>query len=102
MATISDKIQWQELVAEKRDRQKKAIPEDWLITLPPAEQLDVTGVPRECGLLTAFELEVTETDDVALLLHKLASGEWTSVAVTTAFYKRAIISHQVVSVLMSI
>lgn len=87
---------WQELAADKKKKQQAAIPKDWLIKVPPVEQLDVTSVPTECGLLTSFELDVTETQDVALLLKKLASGEWSSVDVTTAYYKRAIIAHQVV------
>lgn len=88
---------WQDLVSEKKQRQLAAIPKEWLITPPPEDQLDVTGVPASCGLLTPFELEVTELDDVAALLAKLASGEWSSVDVTRAYYKRAIVAQQVVS-----
>lgn len=88
---------WQELVADKLQRQKAAIPKEWLITPPPSDQLDVTDVPGSCGLLTLDELEITETEDVGVLLANLASGEWSSVDVTTAFYKRAIVAQQVVS-----
>jgi len=56
-------------------------------------------VPRECGLLTPREMEITETVDVELMLRKLSSAEWSSVEVTTAFYKRAIIAQQLVCVL---
>jgi len=48
------------------------------------------------------ELEITEIDDVSALLDKLAKGEWSSVEVTTAFYKRAIIAHQLVNCLTEI
>ena len=87
---------WRDLVAEKRARQASAIPKDWLIPLPSKETIDVTNVPEKCGLLSDKEVEITTTD-VAVLLAKLASSEWNSVEVTTAFYKRAIIAHQVVS-----
>ena len=87
---------WQELAADKKERQKAAIPKEWLITTPPADQLDVTGVPAKSGLLTPAEFEITETDDVAVLLNKLAKGELSSVDVTRAYYKRAIIAQQVV------
>ncbi|EJD03924.1 general amidase [Fomitiporia mediterranea MF3/22] len=93
---------WQELVADKQQRQKAAIPREWLITPPPNSQLDVTDVPRTCGILTPQELAITETEDVAVLLTKLASGEWTSVDVTRAFYKRAIIAQQVTNCLTEI
>lgn len=53
-------------------------------------------VPISCGLLSPREVEITETTDVGILLEKLASAEWSSVEVTTAFYKRAIIAHQLV------
>ncbi|KAI5116423.1 hypothetical protein M0805_001386 [Coniferiporia weirii] len=93
---------WQALVADKKRRQQASIPKDWLITTPPDTQLDVTNVPESCGLLTPFELEITETDDVGLLLHKLAVGDLSSVDATRAFYKRAIIAQQVTNCLTEI
>ena len=88
---------WQELVADKQKRRDAAIPKDWIVSAPSTERLNVLELPKETGLLTEFELEVTESV-VEVLLPKLASGEWSSVDVTTAFYKRAIIAHQAVSV----
>ncbi|KAI5124663.1 hypothetical protein M0805_004271 [Coniferiporia weirii] len=93
---------WQELVADKRQRQQESIPKDWIIPVPPEDQLDVTGVPAKCGLLTSLELEITETSDVGDLLAKLATGEWTSVDVTRAYYKRAIVAQQVTNCLTEI
>ncbi len=87
---------WQELVAEKKRRQTASIPKEWLVTLPADDVLDVTDVPASCGLLSARELEITAVSEVALLLNKLATAEWSSVEVTTAFCKRAIIAHQLV------
>lgn len=95
MASTTSK-DWRELVADKKKRQEATIPKEWLITTPPESQLDVTRVPEECGLLSAKELEITNSD-VATLLAKLASASWSSVDVTLAFYKRAIVAHQVVS-----
>ena len=88
---------WEELCADKKRRQQEAIPKDWIITPPPDDVLDVTGVPAQCGILNPLELEITETDDVDLILRNLASGRWSSVEVTTAYYKRAIVAQQVVS-----
>lgn len=87
---------WQDLVADKKRRQQNSIPKDWLINTPPEGVLDITSVPRECGLLSEKEIEITETEDVDALLQKLATAEWSSVEVTTAFYKRAIVAHQLV------
>ncbi|KIJ68407.1 hypothetical protein HYDPIDRAFT_173143 [Hydnomerulius pinastri MD-312] len=94
---------WFDLAADKKQRQQKAIPPEWLITPPPETTLDVTRFPEspECGLLTPQEIEITNTD-VDVLLKKLASSEWSAVAVVTAFYKRAIISHQLVNCLTEI
>lgn len=88
---------WEAIVTDKRKRQSESIPKEWLIRLPSEERLDVRLVPKECGLLTTKELEITELDDVDTLLLNLASGKWTSVEVTTAYCKRAIIAHQLVS-----
>lgn len=89
-------VDWKELVADKRRRQQETIPKDWLIGCPPDTVLDVTAIPEQCGLLSERELQITNTVDVAVLLQKLHSAEWSAVEVTTAFYKRAIIAHQLV------
>ncbi|KAH9991619.1 general amidase [Russula compacta] len=86
---------WQELAAEKKCRQIASIPKEWLITLPADDVLD-------CRLLSPRELEITAASDIAVLLTKLATGEWSSVEVTTAFCKRAIIAHQVTNCLTEI
>lgn len=88
---------WKDLVADKRRRQAESIPKRWHITPPPASKLDVISTPEEVGLLTPKEIEITCTTDVSAILQKLANAEWSSVEVTTAYYKRAIIAHQLVS-----
>ncbi|KAI0322719.1 general amidase [Amylostereum chailletii] len=93
---------WQEIVADKKKRQAASIPKDWIITPPSTDVLDVTKIPAECGLLSAKELEITEIADVDSLLKKLASGELSSVEVTKAYYKRAIVAQQVVNCLTEI
>ncbi|KZT58671.1 amidase [Calocera cornea HHB12733] len=93
---------WRTIAAAKKAAQTAAIPKEWTITPPPADRLNVLGVPRESGLLSEKELEITELRDVDKLLVKLAKGEWTSVEVTTAFLKRAIIAQQVVNCLTEI
>lgn len=87
---------WQDLVADKKRRQTEAIPKEWLISVPPSSELDVTAIPETCGLLTAKEILITNSD-VDILLRKLAAAEWSSVEVATAFYKRAIVAQQLVS-----
>ncbi|KAK3386014.1 amidase signature domain-containing protein [Podospora didyma] len=55
---------------------------------------DVTAVPRECGLLSAEEVDITEKYDAVGLAEAIACKKLTAVAVATAFGKRAIIAHQ--------
>ncbi|KAL4251646.1 amidase family protein [Abortiporus biennis] len=98
----SQPIHWKDIVAEKRQRQTASIPKEWIIDPPPSSQLDVTSFPDKCGLLTDRELEITNTTDVDVILKKLASAEWSSVEVTTAFYKRAIVAQQLVNCLTEI
>ncbi|KAL7953730.1 amidase signature domain-containing protein [Trichoderma compactum] len=62
-----------------------------LINNPPK---NVTGVPKECGLLTPEELAITEKYDATALAGLIASKKLTAVAVAAAFSKRAIIAHQ--------
>jgi hypothetical protein len=86
---------WKQLVVEKRVRQQQSIPKQWMITPPDTSVLDVSTLPETFDKLTAREIDITNTS-VDDLLAKLANSELTSVEVTTAFYKRAIIAHQLV------
>ncbi|KZP01876.1 general amidase [Calocera viscosa TUFC12733] len=91
---------WKTIAARKKAEQIAKLPKEWLIT-PPAE--DVLNVMRHsCGLLSVKELEITGVRDTVVLLEKLAKGEWSAVEVTSAFYKRAIIAHQVTNCLTEI
>lgn len=62
-----------------------------LIQNPPK---NVTSVPRECGILTPAEIDVTEKYDATSLAEAIRTRKLTSVEVVTAFAKRAIIAHQ--------
>ncbi|KAH7883625.1 general amidase [Phlebopus sp. FC_14] len=92
---------WLNLVQDKKQRQQDAIPQDWIVPVPPETTLDVTAYPESCGLLTPQDIAITNAS-VDVLLMKLAAAEWSSVSVTTAFYKRAIISQQLVNCLTEI
>lgn len=96
------KLDQTELAAEKKVRQAASIPKEWLIAPPSNDVLDVTDIPAKCGLLSARDLEITEVSSVADLLTKIATGTWSSVEVTTAFCKRAVIAHQVTNCLTEI
>jgi len=92
----SDAHSWQDLCKARKRVQNESIPRDWLIDLPPNDVRDVRDVPRTCGLLSPRELEITETTDTDLLLLNLRTAVWSSVEVTVAFYKRAIVAQQLV------
>ncbi|KAG5922913.1 hypothetical protein E4U42_005152 [Claviceps africana] len=66
------------------------LPED-TIRNPP---VNVTGIPRQCGLLSETELDMTENYDATALADAIASRRFTSVDVVSAFAKRALIAHQ--------
>lgn len=68
-----------------------------LIKNPPR---NVTAVPRECGLLTPQEIDITENYDGVALAEAIATKKLTAAAVTQAFSKRAIIAHQLTSCLV--
>lgn len=89
-------INWKRICSAKKAAQSASIPSGWIIDVPSETETNVLGVPARCGLLSQRELVITETTDVAYLLERLHSMEWSSVEVTTAFYKRAIIAQQLV------
>ncbi|KAJ7644233.1 general amidase [Roridomyces roridus] len=75
---------WEQVCARRKRVQLESIPPEWIIKPIPETQLNVMDVPRQCGLLSAAELEITETVDVQVILDKLRLGTWSSVQVTTA------------------
>ena len=91
-------LRMEERIARKRARQAELIPQEWrLATPPPPPETGVNalaGIRSSSGLLSPQDLEITETTDAAVLRDKLAAGELTSRAVTTAFAKRAALAHQ--------
>ncbi|OQE22562.1 hypothetical protein PENSTE_c010G04536 [Penicillium steckii] len=99
---VSSDSSWEELVARKRTECREKIPTEWLLIkdlkdLP--RRLIEYDLPRRSGLLSELELDITENYTATQLLAKLASGETSSLVVTTAFCKRAAIAQQVTSCL---
>jgi amidase len=92
---------WCSLCKARKAVQDASIPKEWKIKVPPDTSLDVRTVTEDCGLLSSRELDIIDigTKDVSALVRLLAdeSSGYTSLEVTTAYLKSAIIAHQVVS-----
>lgn len=94
---------WQEITSAYRDQAAAKIPSAWLLSpeilagLDETSPANVLSIPRTCGILTAEEIDITESYDAVTLLSQLANSKISSVAVTTAFCKRAAIAQQLVS-----
>ncbi len=85
---------WEEIANDKKARIKASIPKEWLLKHPPTED-SVMRYPEESGILKPEELAITESTATQLVA-QMATGKLTSVAVTTAFCKRAALAHQLV------
>ncbi|KZT24712.1 general amidase [Neolentinus lepideus HHB14362 ss-1] len=94
-------LDWRARITKKQ-QQRASFPPAWLIDAPPEHVLNVQDVPYTCALLTARDIEITDTTDIDVLLAKLAGRQWSSVEVTTAFYKRAIVAQQLTNCLTEI
>jgi amidase len=96
---------WQAVAKSKKDSVAAKIPKDWLLPASLTAQftetstLNVLDVPQTCGLLTPAELSITQDHDATALVHLMTSGALSSLAVVTAFCKRAAIAQQCVSCL---
>lgn len=73
------------------------VPEEYYIPQHYIENppKNVTSIPRDCGILTPEELEITENYDALGLAEAIAARKYTASAVATAFSKRAIICDQI-------
>jgi amidase len=88
---------WRSIARRKQQEQANAIPQSWLLkTRPAANRKNVLAIPRECGILSAREIEITEKYDATTLVQQLAVKKLKSVDVVTAFCKRAAIAQQLV------
>lgn len=99
---------WETRAAEKRQRLRDGIPEDWRLNSEllgelktPLEESDNNvlelGFCKRSNILSEKELDITESHNVSELLKALAGGKLTALEVTTAFCKRAAIAHQLVN-----
>lgn len=79
---------WQSVAWQKKDQQFARIPSQWrLPQLPPSTVTNYLQVPRECGLLTDKELDITGNYDATALAQAIRERKFTCVDVTTAFCK---------------
>ncbi|KAH9823599.1 amidase, partial [Teratosphaeria destructans] len=96
---------WQTTAQQHRAAAAAKIPPEWLLdpqwttNLTETSAENVLSIPKECGILTARELDLTSAHDAVALLALLSSGQITSHDLTTAFCKRAAIAHQLTTCL---
>ena len=83
---------WEKKAAASRSKLNESIPQDWKRAIPDNHTAALNHV-ADCDLLTAKELEITQTSATALVTN-LANGKLTSVEVTLAFCKRAALAIQ--------
>lgn len=94
---------YKEIAAIALKRREAAIPREYL--LPEAAlknlPLNLTTVPRDSGHFTTSELQIIESAPEDILLN-IREKKWTSVAVTQAFCKAAIVAQQLTNCLTEI
>lgn len=79
---------WQSISWQKKDQQFARIPVQWrLPQLPPSSVTNYLNLPRECGLLSGKELNITENYDATALAQAIRERKLTCVDVATAFCK---------------
>jgi Asp-tRNA(Asn)/Glu-tRNA(Gln) amidotransferase A subunit family amidase len=83
-------------IQQIREIRDGSIPKDSLLgdLLPDASVLDVSDIPRQCGLLSNDEIIITEKYTTSQLVTRIAQGQLTAEQVMKAYLKRAGIAHQ--------
>ena len=91
---------WQSIAAATQQSILDSIPNQWRLSAKDKDPSvkDKRSIPKTCGILTAKQLEITETT-ATLLLDQLRTRAISSVEVTEAFCARAAIAHQLVCTL---
>jgi amidase len=79
---------WQLVSWQKKDEQYARIPLAWrLQSLPSTKVTNYMDIPRQCGILTKEELEITENYDATALADAIRSRKLKCIDVTQAFCK---------------
>ncbi|KAI9285720.1 amidase signature domain-containing protein [Umbelopsis sp. AD052] len=92
---------WQQRATAAQERREKQLPDEYRIPkdkMPDASVKNVMNFPRESGLLSTEELEITELS-VPALLKAIEDKKWTAVQVTKAYCKRAAYAQQLLNCL---
>ncbi|RFU31613.1 hypothetical protein B7463_g4747, partial [Scytalidium lignicola] len=85
-------MSWEKIALDKKARIAASIPAEWQIKCEITED-SVMDYPKKSGVMSPDELDITESSATDLIA-QIAGGKITSVAVTTAFCKRAALAHQ--------
>lgn len=99
--------EWTELIQKKRAARDALIPTEWRLPESILSKVSETSsysafeLFNESALLTAKEIDITESYTATSLVAKMAKGELSCYDVAYAFCKRAAIAHQLVSLLSS-
>ncbi|KAJ5375865.1 Amidase [Penicillium concentricum] len=91
---------WEVLVHNKQLEDAAKILPEWRISeeltkISETSSMNVLDVPRQSGILSARQLEITENHDATALLRKIHRRELSAYEVTEAFCIRAAIAQQV-------
>ncbi|KAL6233723.1 hypothetical protein BDW75DRAFT_251869 [Aspergillus navahoensis] len=99
-------MDWQQKAQRKREELASKIPQEWRLSsdlVKKAEELDnILDIPRQSGILTEREIEITESSDATALISRLKDGELSAYEVAVAFCKRAAIAQQLTRCLTEI
>ncbi|KAF7869862.1 hypothetical protein EAF04_004646 [Stromatinia cepivora] len=88
-------MSWQEIAKDKKERISASIPPEWRLKHQPTD-VSVMGYTDTADIMSIDEVAITNSSATDLVT-KMARGELTSVAVTTAFCKRAALAHQLLN-----
>jgi amidase len=88
---------YKEIAEIANKRRESAIPREYLFSETTLANLprNLTTVPRTSGHFTTTELEIIECNAEDILL-KIKETKWTSLEVTKAFCKSAVVAQQLV------
>ena len=99
---------WEETASAKREACAAKIPSAWrlpeslLSQISETSNISVMHFPRESGILSEKELDITENYNATELVEMMSAGRLASIDVVTAFCKRAAIAQQCLSCLTEI
>ena len=79
--------EWEQIALKRRQERDAKIPKEWRLKSLDNSRINLTSVPRECGILSAKEIDITENYHARGIVNAASKGTLKAEEIAIAFCK---------------